>query len=160
MEEFILIDNDKDVLRVELRNSKGKTGKYWQFDLEDIELPLRVSEMFKETKDNENWVKAKMIAIDKKQDEPYDDMLTKNKREQIILMKEYYEKQMKVLNKVLGETGIEDFLEVQGRKPYYSMHIDIAKKLDELKPMLDKNLKSVQEAVKKKYSLEDNDVLQ
>lgn len=160
MENFIEIDSDKDVLRVELRKKGKKTGLYWQFDIEDIALPLKVSEMFRETKENEKWAKAKMIAINKKEDVPYDDILTRNEKEQIEVMKEYYDRQSKALDLVLGDGGTRTFLEVQGREPYYTMHYDIMKYLDKIKPMLDENLKSVSEIIKEKYNIEEEDALQ
>ena len=58
-----------DVLRLNIRTEDGKeTGVYLEFDLEDIELPLRYQELTEKDKKNKEALRNLFIIIDKRQD--------------------------------------------------------------------------------------------
>ena len=69
MENFIQLNKD-DVLRLEIRTDDGKsTGEFLEFDLEDIELPLKYQEMSEMEKRNQQNLRNQFLIIDKKRNE-------------------------------------------------------------------------------------------
>ena len=65
---FIQLNRD-NILRLGIRTVDGEdTGNYLEFDLEDIELPLKYQELIEEDKKNRQHLKNQMTIIDKRQD--------------------------------------------------------------------------------------------
>ena len=163
--ENIKINNQKDILKIGLQDVNGvnildEKGEqvYWAFDLTDIELPLKYARVQEEHEQNLKWIKSQIIAIDKKQDSQGKSFLSKNEELKIKAMKEFYEKEIKALNKFLGDKGVEKFL--NGRSPYYEVFEDIAEALESILPLIQKNITSISDRIKNKYKDEKENVLE
>lgn len=133
------------------------TGNYLEFDLEDIELPLRLNECEAQHRKNVEWVKMQYVIIDKKEDLKGKYILTKNQEEKIRVTKEFYLKEIDALDLFLGKNGTRKLL--NGRNPYYEMYDDINKYLKPIMPKLKINADNIANKIKNKYSTqkkEDN----
>ena len=72
------------MLRFEIVTSEGKsTGEFLEFDLQDIELPLRYQELLEKDKKNKENLKNQLIIIDKRQDVKGKKLLSKNEEDKI-----------------------------------------------------------------------------
>lgn len=158
MENELRLKND-NILRFRIVDSNGNnTGEYLEFDLEDIELPLNIMKAEIEHEKNKKWVKMKFLAIDNKQDKKGKYALSYKEEEKIKVLKEYYEKEMKALNIFLGDGAVEKLL--NGRKPYYDMFDDICEELEPIMPIIDKNVRNINDIVREKYKQVEEKVLE
>lgn len=147
------------LFRIGIKNAEGKdTGEYIAIDLEDIELPLRLQECEKQIKDNDRWLQAQQIMINKRPDKRGKKLLSANEEAIIKVLNEYYIKQTKAWELFLGEGAIAKIL--CGRKPYYTMFAELDEQLMPLMPKLKNNCTSIQEKIKAKYSKKESDVLE
>ena len=158
MADFIQLKKD-NILRIGIRNAEGKeTGEHLEFDLEDIELPLRLNEC--EAKHRKNLVNLRnqFIVIEKKEDKKGKFMLSWREEEKIKALQEFYKREMEALDLFLGKNGTKKLL--NGRKPYYSMYEDISEILEPIKPKLKTNANDIINKIKNKYNNKENDVLE
>ena len=113
-ENFIQLNKD-NILRLEIVDSNGvPTGEHLEFDLEDIELPLTYQEMIEEDKKNKEWLKDRMLIIDKRQDVKGKKLMSKNEEDKIKALNEFYKKEVEILDTFLGKDGCKKLL--NGRK--------------------------------------------
>lgn len=158
MENFIQLKKD-NILRIGIKTADGKeTGEHLEFDMEDVELPLRLNECEAQHRKNINDLKMKVLLIDKKEDKKGKKILSWKEEEKIKLFKEFYEKEMESLDLFLGEGGTAKLL--NGRKPYYSMYEDISDMLKPILPLLKKSTDDIISKVKEKYANVKEDVLE
>ena len=133
------------------KDDEGKpTGEFLEFDMDDIELPLRLSKCEYLHRKNMIDLRNKFIIIDKKQDRKGEFLISFNEEEKIKALKEYYSKEEEALDLFLGKNGCKKML--SGRKPYYSMYEDIEKALEPILPIFKKVSDNINELVEKKYS--------
>lgn len=119
MENFIQLKKD-DVLRIGIKDANGNdTGEHLEFDLEDIELPLKLNQCEYEHRKNLEFLRTKYILIDKKQEKKGKGFLSSNDREKMIVLKEFYKREEHALDLFLGNGGTRKLL--NGRNPYYEM---------------------------------------
>lgn len=158
MEENNIIQLKKDnIFRVDIVDSQGnKTGEQLQFDLEDIELPLRLAECEKRHEKNMRDLKAKILIIDKKQDTK-GKILSKNEEQKIIAFNECYKKEEEALDLFLGQGGTRKLL--NGRKPYLTMYNDIGEILEPIMPKLKLTTEDITRKIKEKYSKKEEDTI-
>lgn len=158
MENFIQLKKD-NILRIGIKTADGEpTGEHLEFDLEDIELPLRINECESQHKKNINDLKMKTLIIDKKEDKKGKKILSWKEEEKIKLIKEFYEKEIDALDLFLGKGGTAKLL--NGRKPYYSMYEDISEMLNPILPLIQKSGEEIINQVKEKYSKSKGDILE
>ena len=154
--ENIQLKKSDSVLKFGILDEEGKeTGEFITFDVEDIELPLKLAEAEKKHKANLRDIKAQLIIIDKKQDEKGDGILSKNEREKYNALKEFYKREEETLDLFLGEGGTKKLL--NGRNPYYTMYDDINEMLKPILPKLTKTTDDVIKSIKNKYKIEEKD---
>lgn len=153
MNEYIQLKKD-NILKIGIKDSNGKeTGEHLEFDLEDIDLPLRINQCDIEHKKNLSWLKSQLILIDKKsdnKDKKNKDILNFKDKEKVYAIKEFYKRETNALELFIGEGGVKKFL--NGRKPYYSMYEDISEMLGPIMPLLNKSIDDITDKIKKKYS--------
>ncbi len=153
-DNFIQLEKN-DVLRIAIKNSDGEdTGKYLEFDLEDVGLPLRLSDSIELHKKNMEFLKTQLTLIDKKEDHKGKKVLSWKEEEKIKLVKKVFEDEMKALDMFIGEGKTQMLLDLMGRKPYLSMYDDIGKMLEPILPKLKMNVDSIASKIKNKYSNE------
>ena len=155
-ENFIKLNKD-DVLRLEIRTNEGEpTGEYLEFDLEDIELPMRFQELVDKNKKNRQFLKNQFVIIEKREDVKGKKLLSKNEEDKIKAINEFFKKEVEIYNMFLGENGVEKLL--NGRKLGWTslQEIDeiIAK---QIMPHIDMTMEKITEKVKNKYGIPETE---
>lgn len=149
--EYIQLKKD-DILRVGIKDAEGNdTGEHLEFDLEDIELPIRIEEATQKHKKNIETLKKQMIVLEKS---------NKNTDlEQLKLMKDFFIKEEKTLDLFLGKGGTKKML--NGRKYYYTMFDDIIEMLEPIFPLIEERAEKIADKIKDKYGdVKEEDVLE
>lgn len=150
-----------NVLREPLYDEKGELTSFeFVFDMEDIELPLRIDQAYYEHKKNLQSIKNQIRIIDKKEDRKNDGILTWKERQKLLAYKEYYERDIKAMDMIIGEGKTMEFLKAVRRKPYYSMFDDICDLLEPLMPKLKSITEDITEKIKEKYDKKEEDTLE
>ena len=155
-ENFIKLNKD-DVLRLEIRTNEGEpTGEYLEFDLEDIELPMRFQELVDKNKKNRQFLKNQFVIIEKREDVKGKKLLSKNEEDKIKALNEFFKKEVEIYNMFLGENGVEKLL--NGRKLGWTslQEIDdiIAK---QIMPHIDMTMEKITKKVKSKYGIPETE---
>ena len=155
MKDYIQLQND-DVLRLGIRDSEGNdTGEHLEFNLSDIELPLKLQEMIEKDKKNKENLRNQILIIDKREDVKGKKLLSKNEEDKIKAINEFFKKEVEVYNMFLGENGVEKLL--QGRKIGWTTLQEIDDIIDkQIKPHLNIGMKNITEKVKEKYAMAIN----
>lgn len=149
-ENFIQLGKS-DVLRLEIRTEDGKkTGEYLEFDLEDIELPLRFQELIEKDKKNKEQLRNQMLIIDKREDVKGKKLLSKNEEDKIKALNEFFIKEIEVYNMFLGARGVEKLL--NGRKFTWTTLEEIDEIIEkQITPHLNVSMENITKKVKEKY---------
>lgn len=159
--ESIQLKQD-NLFKIGIKNAEGKdTGEIITIDLEDIKLPLRCQESEKMIKDNNKWLQAQRIIIEKRPDKKGKKLLSANEEALLKLVNEYYEKQTKAYELVLGEGAIKKIL--CGREIYITFFSDLEEQMKKLRPKLNQNVVDIKEKIKsitEKYGKKDSDVME
>ena len=154
-ENFIQLKKD-NILKIGIKTFDGKaTGEYLEFDLEDIDLALRLNECEKRHKNNIKNLKYQYIIIDKKQDKKGKNLVSWKEEEKLKALKKFYEEEEKALDLFLGKNGTKKIL--NGRKPYYSMYEDISEILEPILPKLKIRVDDITAKIEEKYSKINNE---
>lgn len=144
--------NKSDVLRLGIKTDEGvDTGNFLEFDLQDIELPLRYQELLEKDKKNKENLRNQMIIIDKREDVKGKKLLSKNEEDKIKAINDFFKKEIEVYNMFLGDNGVEKLL--NGRKFGWTTLQEIDDIIDkQIAPYLDMNMQSITDKIKEKYS--------
>ncbi len=162
--DYINLKERKDVLQLGFKDKddniiKDKEGKeiYIEFDLGDIELPLRYNRCINLIEQARKKLKTQFIIIDKKQNHQGKQLLSSNEEAKIKAVKQFYTDMENAMDLFLGQGGTKKFL--NGRNPYWEMWDDI----DEMiKPYYDKmnlTVNDMTNRIKEKYKVTESDVL-
>ena len=150
MADFIQLKKD-NILRIGIKDTGGNdTGEHLEFDMEDIELPLRLNECEAKHRKNLEFLKMQFVIIDKKEDKKGKFILTWKEEEKLKVLQEFYKREMEALDLFLGQNGTNKLL--NGRKPYYSMYEDISEMLEPILPKLKLKADDIASKIKEKYS--------
>ena len=154
-ENFIQLKKDI-ILKIGIKTFDGiATGEYLEFDLEDIDLALRLNECEKRHRNNIKNLKYQYIIIDKKQDKKGKNLVSWKEEEKLKSLKKFYEEEEKALDLFLGKNGTKKIL--NGRKPYYSMYEDISEILEPILPKLKIRVDDITAKIEEKYSKINNE---
>lgn len=157
MEDFIQLKKS-DVLKIEIVTDKGeKTGEYLEFDMGDIELPLKLNECDRMHKKNLQYVKMQFIVIDKREDKKGKFLLSVNEEEKMKVLKDFYEKEEEALDLFIGKGGTKKLL--NGRSPYWGMFEDFVEILTPILPKLKCSIDNISSRIKEKYSIQEENVI-
>lgn len=145
-----------DVLRLEIRTNDGKsTGEFLEFDLEDIELPLKVQEVQEKNKKNIEWIRNQLLLINKRQDVKGKKILSKNQEDEIKALNEFFNREVEVYNMLLGKNGVQKLL--NGRKLGWTSLQEIDEIIEkQIQPHLKVNMDNITNKIKEKYGNNDN----
>lgn len=150
MADFIQLKKD-NILRIGIKDIEGNdTGEHLEFDMEDIELPLRLNECEARHRKNLEFLKMQFVIIDKKEDKKGKFILSWKEEEKLKVLQEFYKREMEALDLFLGQNGTNKLL--NGRKPYYSMYEDINDMLVPILPKLKLKADDIVNKIKEKYS--------
>lgn len=158
MDKFIQLKKD-NILRIGIRTSEGiETGEHLEFDLEDIELPLKLNDCNELHKKNVKNLQRKFEEIEKISESKSNKLLNLKTEKKLNAFKEFYRKEAEALDLFIGDGGTVKLL--NGRKPYYTMFDDFMEVLEPILPLIKQNVSDIQEKIKSKYSIKDDDVLE
>ena len=154
MADFIQLKKDS-ILRIGIKDSDGNdTGEHLEFDMEDINLALRLNECDEKHRKNLEFLRNQFIIIDKKEDKKGKKILSWKEEEKLKVLQEFYKREMEALDLFLGENGTKKLL--NGRNPYYSMYEDINDILKPILPKLKLRADDIAKKIKDKYSNVNN----
>ena len=141
-DNFIQLQKD-DILRLGIKDSDGNdTGEMLEFNLSDIELPLRYQELIEKDKKNKEYLRNQMVIIDKREDVKGKKLLSKNEEDKIKAINEFFKKEVDVFNMFLGENGVQKLL--NGRKLGWTSLDEISEIIEkQIAPHLDINMKRI-----------------
>ena len=153
-ENFIQLKKDS-ILRIGIKDSEGNdTGEHLEFDMEDINLALRLNECDEKHRKNLEFLRNQFVIIDKKEDKKGKKILSWKEEEKLKVLQEFYKREMEALDLFLGENGTKKLL--NGRNPYYSMYEDINDMLKPILPKLKLRADDIAKKIKDKYSNVNN----
>ena len=154
MADFIQLKKDS-ILRIGIKDSDGNdTGEHLEFDMEDINLAIRLNECDEKHRKNLEFLRNQFIIIDKKEDKKGKKILSWKEEEKLKVLQEFYKREMEALDLFLGENGTKKLL--NGRNPYYSMYEDINDMLKPILPKLKLRADDIAKKIKDKYSNVNN----
>ena len=91
--ESIQLKQD-NLLKIGIKNAEGKdTGEIITIDLEDIELPLKAQKSEEMIKNNNRWLQAQRLMIEKRPDKKGKKLLSANDEALLKTVNEYYKRQ-------------------------------------------------------------------
>lgn len=159
-DNIIQLKENEDILKLRIKDVEGNdTGNFLEFDLTDLELPLRYQDMIEQDKKNRAYIKNQLNIIDKKQDHKGKKLLSSNEEEKVKAMIEFYKKEVEILNMFLGENGVEKLL--NGRKLTWSTIEEIVELIEkQISPKLKINANNIKDRIMKKYSNKKDDVIE
>lgn len=149
-DNFIKLNKD-NILRLRIETNEGKdTGEVLEFDLQDIELPLRYQELLEKDKKNKEHLRNQFLMIDKREDVKGKKLLSKNEEDKVKALNDFFKAEVEVYNMFLGERGVEKLL--NGRKLGWTTLQEIDEIIGkQIKPYLNTNMKNITDLVKEKY---------
>lgn len=151
MTDNVIKLNKDNILRLEIEDSNGnKTGESLEFDLEDLEMPLKYQELLEKDKKNRENLRNQLLIIDRREDVKGKKLLSKNEEDKIKAINEFFKKTVEVYNMFLGDRGVEKLL--NGRKLGWTSLQDIDDIIaKQITPYLNLSMESITAKVKEKY---------
>lgn len=156
MEEYIQL-KDENVLKFGIKNANGEpTGEYLEFDLEDIELPLKYQELVEKDKKNRNLLKTKFLVIDKKEDHKREKLFSSNEEEKLKALNVFFKAEEEVYDMFLGKGAVRKLL--NGRKFRWTTLQEIDEIIEKvIVPKLDLTMDKIEKKIQEKYSNKKED---
>ena len=150
-DNIIQVKNDK-VRRLKIVDINGEpTGDYLEFQVDDIELPLKYQEIQEQIKKNQMWIKNQLSLIKKRPDVKGKKLMSKNEEDIIKAINEFYKKQEQVYNMFLGKDGIKKLL--CGRKMSWETFAEVDEIIEkQILPYINQDAESLIDRITKKYS--------
>ena len=159
MDNYIQLNKD-DRLKLEIITEDGKsTGEYLVFDLEDIEMPLKLQRMLEEHKKNRQWLRNQELIIGKREDVKGKKLMSKNEEDLLKAINEFFDKEIEIYNIFLGENGVQKLL--NGRPMGWTRLQEIDEIIEKyIMPKLEINSDTIKDKIKRLYGkVEDKEVL-
>ena len=152
MTDNIIKLNKEDILKLEIVTSDGeKTGNYLEFNLEDIELPLKYQELLEKDEKNKKNLRNQLLIIEKRQDVKGKKLLSKNQEDEIKALNDFFKKEKDIYDLFLGKGGFDKLL--NGRNMTWTIFEEIDELIvNQILPHLDLSMTRIQDKVKEKYS--------
>lgn len=151
------VKTNENLLKFKLIDEEGNdTGEYLTFDLEDMNCALRYQEMIEEHRKNAEYLKNQQVIISKQEDHKGKKLLSSNEEKMQKALAEYFDREIKALDLVLGEGKTRLILKIMGRNPYLSMFEDINEMLEPITPYIEKSYENIKQKIVGKYKDEPN----
>lgn len=162
--DYIKIKEKKDILKLGIIDEQGKIvkDKYGkevclEFDMADIELPLKYNKCINSIENARKELKTQFIIIDKKQDHKGKQLLSSNEELKIKALRNFYKKMEEAMDLFLGEGGTKKYL--NGRNPYYEMFDDLSEAIEPHLGKMKLTVSDMTSRIKEKYKVTESDVL-
>lgn len=160
--DYIQLKERKDILKLGIKDEAGNivfdekdNEVFIEFDLGDIDLPIRYSKCTTQINDAKRELKNKLVIINKQQDKKGKGFLSCNEEQKIKAVQEFYKKMELAMDLFLGKGGTRKFL--NGKKIYWEVWDDIA---EALKPYIDKmklTVEDMEDRIKNKYKVTEKE---
>lgn len=159
-DSVIRLKKNKDILNLKIIDENGNdTGESLQFDLEDIELPIKYQEIIEKDKKARTHLKFRLDEIERTPDKKGKKLLSANEEAKVKAMQEFYKEEVQIYNMFLGEKGVEKLL--NGRKLNWGTLEEINEIIEEnIVPKLKVNAQNIKDKIMKKYSNKKDDVIE
>ena len=161
MTDNIIKLGKSNTLKLEIFTDKGEdTGEYLEFDLEDIELPLKYQELVEKEKKNREHLRNQLLIIDKREDVKGKKLLSKNEEDKLKALTEFFKNEKDIYNIFLGENGVEKLL--NGKKLGWTSLQDIDEIIEkQIAPHINISMDDITKKIKEKYgTIKQSDVLE
>lgn len=162
--DYIKIKERKDIFRLGIMDEEGNIVKdekgkevCLEFDLADIELPIRYNRCINEVNNAKRKLKNQLIIIDKKQDHKGKQMLSANEEAKAKALQLFYKEMENAMDLFLGKGGTRKYL--NGRNPYWTMFEDLSEALEPHMGKMQLTITDMTERIKSKYKVTESDVL-
>ncbi len=162
--EYIKLKQRKDILKLGFLDEDGNIMKdennkevYIEFDLGDIDLPLRYNKCVNLITQARNNLKTQIIIINKKEDHKGKQLLSSNEVAKVNAFKQCYKEMETAMDLFLGEGGTRKFL--NGKNPYIEMWDDISEALEPYMDKMKLTVSDMETRIKEKYKVAESDVL-
>ena len=160
MEDFIQLPKN-NVVRYGIKDENGNViDCVLEFDVEDIEMPLKVSKAEFQHKKNLQWLRNQFLIIDKKDNGKNDGLISWKQRQQLEAFSEFYKKEIEIIDLIIGEGNTKKILNAMHRKPYYSMFEDINDLLEPILPKLQTTTDDIIKKIEDKYKIKEDNVIE
>lgn len=153
-----MIDNfiqlkKSNLLRLGIKDVDGNdTGEYLEFQLDDIELPLRYQELIEMDKKNRTNLRNQMLIIDKREDVKGKKLFSKNEEDKLKALNDFFKKETNIYDMFLGKDGVKKLL--NGAKLGFGSLAMIDELIEQqIKPYLDNNIVDIANQIKGKYGV-------
>ena len=159
-DNYIQLKENENILKLRIRDEeRNDTGEFLEFNLEDIELPLKYQDAVEQEKKNRMYCKNQLDIINKKQDHKGKKLLSSKEEETIKAMVEFYKKEVEIYNIFLGENGVQKLL--NGRQLSWSTLEEIDEIIKtSILPKLEINSQNIREKIVSKYSKKEYEVIE
>lgn len=162
--EYINLKERKDILQLGFKDKdnniiKDEKGNevFIEFDLGDINLPLKYNKCVNQIEQARRNLKAQFIIIDKKQDHRGKQLLSSNEVAKVNALKQFYKDMEMAMDIFLGKNGTRKFL--NGKNPYFEMWEDISEAIEPYMNKMKLTIDDMETRIKEKYKVTESDVL-
>lgn len=148
---------NENLLKLEIVDETGNsTGKFLEFDLEDIELPFKYQEIIERLKKSRQNLKNQFAIIEKKQDHKGKKLLSFNEEAKLKALTKFYKEQEEIYNIFLGKDGVKKLL--NGRNLRWTTLSEIDELIEkQIAPQLNVTMDDITKKIKSKYSNKKED---
>ena len=162
--DYIKIKERKDIFKLGIMDENGNIVKddkgnevCLEFNLGDIELPLKYNKCINLIKQARNKLKTQFIIIDKRQDKKGKQLLSSNEEAKVKAVHQFYKEMEEAMDIFLGENGTRKYL--NGKEPYWEMFEDINEALKPYMGKLQITADNMLNRIKEKYNVEEKKVI-
>ena len=162
MENYIKVER-KNIFKLGILDEEGnpkldENGKevYLEFDLADVELPLKLNKCEHLIKKARTTFRNKVLIINKKKDKKGKMLLSSNEEEKIRALQDYYKDMEEAIDLFIGEGGTK---KVFGERRYWDMYEDLSEMLKPFMPKLKLDFDNMANRIKEKYNYKEENVL-
>lgn len=159
-DNYIQLKENEDILKLRIRDEEGNdTGEMLVFNLEDVELPMKLLKMQELDKRNRKELQHSFLIIDKKQDHKGKKLFSANEEAKIKAMQEFYKKEVEVYDMFLGKNGVKKLL--NGRALSWNTLEEINEIIEKtILPKLEVSAENIKKKIVEKYSDKKSDVIE
>lgn len=164
MENVIQLKKRKDIFKLGIIDEYGNVVKdidgnevCLEFDMGDIELPLRYNKCVNLVNRAKQNLKAQFIIIDKKKDYKGKQLLSSNEEAKAKAIKYFYKDMEEAMDLFLGKGGTRKYL--NGGTMYWEIWDDISEALEPYMDKLNLTMQNMTDRIKAKYKVTESDVL-
>lgn len=155
--DYIQLKKRDSIKRFGIRTTDGEdTGEYIEFDMEDLDLPIKANQCQLSHVENYNNLKKELEEANQKSDEKGEhEIISEKEKATIEALKRFYEAEEKALDGFIGKGATKKLL--GNGEPYLTMYDDINDYLKQILPTIKDAEKSLESRIKDKYGIEKED---